>query len=76
MTEKEKSCNKEMCKYFCEWTRRLVTLSLICLLPTFVSSIPFLVFAITMPIIVILSAIITELTINKPQTLKLLGSDE
>lgn len=73
MTEKEKSCNKEMYKYFCEWTRRLVTLSLICLLPTFVSSISFLVFAITMPIIVILSAVITELTINKPQTLKLLG---
>jgi uncharacterized membrane protein YcaP (DUF421 family) len=72
MTEKEKSCNKEMDKYFCEWIQRLVTLSLICLLPTFVSSISFLVFAITMPIIVILSAVITELTINKPQTLKLL----
>jgi membrane-anchored protein YejM (alkaline phosphatase superfamily) len=73
MTEKEKSCNKKMCKYLCEWMQRLVTLSLICLLPTFVSSISFLVFAITMPIIVILSAVITELTINKPQTLKLLG---
>jgi hypothetical protein len=72
MTEKEKSCNEKMCKYFCKWIQRLVTLSLICLLPTFVSSISFLVFTITMPIIVILSAIITELTINKPQTLKLL----
>jgi hypothetical protein len=69
MTEKEKSCNKKMCRYFCEWIQRLVTLSLICLLPTFVSSISFVVFTITMPIIVILSAIITELTINKPQTL-------
>jgi hypothetical protein len=69
MTEKEKSCNKKMCKYFYEWIQRLVTLSLICLLPTFVSSISFLVFAITMPIIVILSAVITELTINKHQAL-------